>query len=147
MQYYIIWTVLFVALCIIEASTANLLTIWFAAGALVTLIATALGVPPVWQFWIFVISSLILLAATRPLVKKKLAVKREKTNADRVIGKTAIVRESITPDKFSGTVVVSGQVWSAVTSDGSTIEEGEEVVIEAIDGVKLVVANKNKVEV
>ncbi len=147
MQYYIIWAVVFVVLCVIEANTANLMTIWFAAGALITLVATALGVPPAWQFWIFVISSLILLVATRPLVKKKLAVKGEKTNADRVIGKTAIVRESITADKFSGTVTVAGQVWSAVSSDGSTIEEGEEVVVEAIDGVKLVVANKNKVNI
>lgn len=147
MQYYIIWAVLFVVLCVIEANTANLMTIWFAAGALITLIATAFGVPPAWQFWIFVISSIILLTATRPLVKKKFAIKNEKTNADRVIGKTAIVRESITPDKFSGTVTVGGQVWSAVSSDGSVIEEGEEVVIEAIEGVKLIVAIKSKINV
>lgn len=147
MQYYIIWAVLFVVLCVVEANTANLMTIWFAAGALITLIATALGVPPAWQFWIFVISSIVLLAATRPLVKKRLVIKDEKTNADRVIGKKAIVRESITPDKFSGTVTVGGQVWSAISSDGSVIEEGAEVVVEAIEGVKLVVADKNKVEV
>ncbi|MBQ6999379.1 MAG: NfeD family protein [Clostridia bacterium] len=147
MQTYIVWATLFVVLCIVEANTANLMTIWFAAGALITLIAVALGVPPVWQVPIFIVSSLILLALTRPLVKKKLSVKGEKTNADRVVGKTAIVRESITHDKFSGTVTVAGQVWSAVTSDGSTIDEGEEVVVEAIEGVKLVVASKNKVEV
>ena len=146
MQYYIVWAALFVVLCIVEANTANLITIWFAAGALITLIATAIGVPPAWHFLIFVVSSLILLASTRPLLKKKLAVKGEKTNADRVIGKTGIVRESITPDKFSGVVTVGGQMWSAVSADGSTISEGEEVVIEAIEGVKLVVAEKNKVK-
>ena len=146
MQTYIVWAALFVVLCIVEANTANLMTIWFACGALITLISVALGVPPAWQIPIFIVSSLILLALTRPLVKKKLAVKGEKTNADRVVGKTAIVRESITPDKFSGTVTVGGQVWSAVSSDGSIIDEGEEVVIEAIEGVKLVVASKNKVE-
>ncbi len=146
MQTYIVWAALFVVLCIVEANTANLMTIWFACGALITLISVALGVPPAWQIPIFIVSSLILLALTRPLVKKKLAVKGEKTNADRVVGKTAIVRESITPDKFSGTVTVGGQVWSAVSSDGSIIDEGEEVVIEAIEGVKLVVASKNKVK-
>ncbi len=146
MQSYIVWAALFVVLCIVEANTANLMTIWFACGALITLISVALGVPPAWQIPIFIVSSLILLALTRPLIKKKLAVKGEKTNADRVVGKTAIVRESITPDKFSGTVTVGGQVWSAVSSDGSVIGEGEEVVIKAIEGVKLVVASKNKVE-
>ena len=146
MQYYIVWAALFVVLCIVEANTANLITIWFAAGALITLIATAAGVPPAWHFLIFVVSSLILLAFTRPLLKRKLAIKGEKTNADRVIGKTGIVRESITPDKFSGTVTVGGQMWSAISADGSTIPEGEEVVIEAIEGVKLIVAEKNKVK-
>lgn len=146
MQTYIVWAALFVVLCVVEANTANLMTIWFACGALITLISVALGVPPAWQIPIFIVSSLILLALTRPLVKKKLAVKGEKTNADRVVGKTAIVRESITPDKFSGTVTVGGQVWSAVSSDGSVIGEGEEVVVEAIEGVKLVVASKNKVD-
>ena len=144
MQTYIVWAALFVVLCIVEANTANLMTIWFALGALITLVAVALGVPPAWQIPIFIVSSLILLAFTRPLIKKKFSGKAEKTNADRVIGKTAIVQDSITPDKFSGTVTVSGQVWSAVSSDGSTIDAGEEVVIEAIEGVKLVVASKNK---
>lgn len=147
MPYYIVWAVLFVLLCIIEANTLNLITIWFAAGALITLIGVALGLPPGWQIPVFIVSSVLLLALTRPLVKKKSIIKGEKTNADRVIGKTAIVCESITPDKFSGTVTVGGQVWSAVSSDGSIIEEGEEVVIEAIEGVKLIVAAKNKVNV
>lgn len=142
MQYYFVWAALFVVLCIVEANTANLITIWFALGALLTLIASAIGVPPAWHFPLFVVSSLILLAITRPLIKNKLVIKGEKTNADRVIGKTALVRENITPDKFSGVVTVGGQTWSAVSSDGEAIEEGEEVVVEAIEGVKLIVVKK-----
>lgn len=144
MQYYIVWALIFVVLCIVEANTANLITIWFAAGALVTLIATAIGVPPVWHFPVFVVTSLVLLAVTRPLVKTRFAIKGEKVNADRVIGKTAVVHERISSDKFAGAVLVNGQMWSAVSSDGTTIEEGHEVVIEAIEGVKLIVAEKNK---
>ena len=68
MQTYIVWAALFVVLCIVEANTANLMTIWFACGALITLISVALGVPPAWQIPIFIVSSLILLALTRPLV-------------------------------------------------------------------------------
>lgn len=142
---YMLWTFIFVILCVIEANTSNLVTIWFALGSLVTMIAVALGASVYLQLVVFVISSVVILALTRPFVKKKLAVNIEKTNADRVIGKTAIVGESITADKFAGTVTVQGRVWSAVSSDGSPIESGKEVVVEAIEGVKLVVSVKNKV--
>ena len=144
---YIVWIVIFAVLCIIEANTTNLVTIWFAIGSLITLIPAALGATLYTQIVVFVLSSTVLLALTRPLVKKKLSANIEKTNADRVIGKTAIVNESITADKFAGTVTVQGKIWSAVSSDGSPIEEGEEVTVEAIEGVKLVVKSKNKVNV
>ena len=142
MASYIVWTSLFVVLCIVEANTASLTCIWFALGALVTLIGSYLGIPYAWQIPVFVISSVMFLILTRPLVKKKLTPNKEKTNTDRLIGKTAIVTDSITPDKFAGTVTVGGQVWSAVSSDGKPIESGKEVNIEAIDGVKLVVSEK-----
>ncbi len=147
MESYIIWSALFIVMCIVEANTANLTTIWFAAGALVTLIAIALGIPPAWQIPVFIVSSGVFLLLTRPIVKKKLMKEKEKTNLDMVIGKTAIVRESITPDKFSGMVTVGGKMWSAISADGSIIEEGQDVVVEAIDGVKLVVSKKIKAEV
>ncbi len=142
MASYIVWTSLFIVLCIVEANTASLTCIWFALGALVTLIGTYIGIPPVWQIPLFVISSVVFLALTRPLVKKKLTPHKEKTNTDRLIGKTAIVTDIITPDKFAGAVTVGGQVWSAVSADGAPIEQGKEVTIEAIDGVKLVVSEK-----
>ncbi|MBR2477014.1 MAG: NfeD family protein [Clostridia bacterium] len=144
---YMFWTVIFAVLCIIEANTSNLVTIWFAIGSLITLIPAALGATLYTQIVVFVLSSTVLLALTRPLVKKKLSANIEKTNADRVIGKTAIVKESITADKFAGTVTVQGKIWSAVSSDGSPIEEGEEVTVESIEGVKLVVKSKNKVNI
>ncbi|HQH63959.1 MAG TPA: NfeD family protein, partial [Clostridiales bacterium] len=65
-----VWIALFVVLVIIEAATVQLVTIWFAAGALAAFIAALLDV----QFWlqllIFVAVSVLALALTRPLVKK-----------------------------------------------------------------------------
>lgn len=147
METYIVWAALFIVLCIVEVNTANLVTIWFALGALVTLIAVSFGLPPAWQIPLFIISSVLFLALTRPLIKKKLTPGKEKTNADRLIGKTATVNEDITPDKFAGTVTIGGQVWSAVASDGEIIESGEQVTVEAIDGVKLVVSRKTTVNI
>ena len=88
------------------------------------------------QFAIFVVLGLILMFITRPILLKKMVKKNVKTNLDRVIGMTALVTEEITRLKI-GEVKVDGKRWSAVSN--STITVGESVIVEAIDGVKLVV--------
>ena len=66
----IMWAVAFVLLLIVEGATAQLVTIWFAAGALVALIAAALKAPLWLQIALFVVVSAITLVATRPIVRK-----------------------------------------------------------------------------
>lgn len=78
-------------------------------------------------------------AVTRPIVKKKLTVKVEPTNADRCIGLIATVIEDINNIDGTGLVKVDGKIWTARSSDSSIIEKGTKVIIEKIDGVKLIV--------
>ena len=73
---------------------------------------------------------------TRPYLVKKLAKKKVSTNLDRVIGMEGIVTEEITKFKI-GEVKVDGKKWSAIASE--KIKVGEEVIIDSIDGVKLIV--------
>ncbi len=78
---------------------------------------------------------------TRPYLVKKLTNKKESTNLDRVIGAEGIVTEEITKLKV-GEVKVDGKRWSAISNE--LIKVGEEVIIERIDGVKLVVRKEEK---
>ncbi len=135
----IFWVVMIAAFLIIEAATPQLVTIWFAAGSLFGLIAAFLEVAVWLQFLIFVISSTILLILTRPLVKRVIIKKQVPTNADRLLGKTALVTERIDNINFSGQVKANGQMWSAKSFDGSVIEADKTVEIVEITGVKLVV--------
>jgi len=80
-----------------------------------------------------------MLLITRPLVKKKLIVKSESTNADRCIGKTATVTEDIDNINATGQVKVDGQIWTARSINSSIIKKGTNVTVEKIDGVKLIV--------
>lgn len=64
--------------------------------------------------------------------------KRATTGKEEIIGRRAVVRETINPE---GTVFFKGELWSAV-SDSGPIESGEEVTVTAIDGLILQV-NKN----
>lgn len=144
MWMYILWTAAIVVFCIAEGASFNLVTIWFAFGAVGALIAAMAGASFLVQLIVFVLLTAILLAATRPLVKKRLKPKEEKTNADRVIGKRGFVTEDISPEKFAGKAKVCGQVWSAVSADGGYIHTGKAVEVVRIEGVKLIVREVEK---
>ena len=133
------WVVMLVVLIVVEAVTAQMVTIWFAAGAAAAIAAEILGAQ-VWLQWIvFVAVSAVALVATRPLVRKLTKTKIQPTNADRCIGQTAVVVEEINNLEGKGQVHVNGIVWSARSSDGSVFKKDERVTVEKIDGVKLIV--------
>lgn len=135
----IMWIVFLVAFIITEAATAQLVTIWFAAGALAALIADVLHASVLVQWIVFVSVSAVALIATRPLVKKFKKVPHQATNADRIIGQTAVVTEDIDNIAAKGRVQAGGMSWSARSENGEKIQSGETVTVERIDGVKLIV--------
>lgn len=135
-----IWVALLALFIIVEASTAQLLTIWFAIGSFAALITTFITDNIVIQVVVFVVVSAIALAITRPLVKKMTKTKKEPTNADMYIGKEAIVTEDINNLEAKGLVKVGGAVWTARTEvDNYTIPAGSHVTVIKIEGVKLIV--------
>lgn len=139
----ILWLAAVVVLLVIEIATLGLTTIWFAGGALVAGIAAALGAGRVVQAVIFLIVSLILLIFTRPVAVKYLNVNRTRTNAESLIGKEAVVTQTIENLKNQGQVIVNGIEWTARTDDNeASIEKDTIVEIERIEGVKLIVKKK-----
>ena len=135
----IFWIVLLVVLIIVEAVTAQMVTIWFAAGAAAAIVAELLNAQ-VWVQWIvFIVVSAITLIATRPLVRKLTKTKVQPTNADRCIGQTAVVIEEINNVDGKGQVHVNGVYWTARSADGTVFKKDERVTVEKIDGVKLIV--------
>ena len=133
------WLVLVVALVVIEAVTVQLVTIWFAIGAIAALVASAFELEIWLQILIFVGVSAIALIVTRPFVKRFTHASKEPTNADRCIGKSAVVVEAIDNIHGKGAVTVGGLQWTARTTDGSIIEKDEIVTVESIEGAKLIV--------
>ena len=139
MSWVTIWGIAFVAFLIIEGATVGLTSIWFACGAIIALIAAALGAPVPLQFVLFILISGVTLWLTRPLAAKYLTGKSQATNADRVIGMTGRVTESIDNVSGTGTVSIGGKLWTARSQTGVPIAEDTLVKGVAIDGVKLIV--------
>lgn len=139
-MYTLGWLILFVLLLIVEILTMGLTTIWFAAGALVAIFVSVIGFSLPVQVIVFLVVSVVTLILTRPLVMKYFNKDRLRTNADRLIGQQAVVLEEIDTLRAKGRVEINGQEWSAKTSDPDmVIPEGKTVLVEAIQGVKLVV--------
>lgn len=135
----IVWGALLVLFIIVEGLTAGLVTIWFAAGALVALIAQLCGAKLWLQITLFIVVSVITLLATRPLVKKYIKTHVEPTNLDRCIGTTAVVTTEINNIEGTGEVKADGKLWTARSLNGEVIPAGKQVNVHSIDGVKLIV--------
>lgn len=137
-----IWLCLFLIFVIIEIISINLVTIWFAAGALITGICSLFITNGYILTIIFLVISTVCLVVTRPILIKYYKNRpREKTNFDRIIEMKAIVTEKITALEI-GEVKVDGKLWSAKAS--TDIQVGEIVSIESIDGAKLIVRKEEK---
>ena len=134
------WFILFVILLLIEIFTMALTTVWFAGGALVAFLVALLGLDVWVQVVAFLVVSIGLLILTRPLAKKFFNSDRQATNADRLLGQKAVVLERIDTLHGVGRVEVNGMEWAAKTDDlEGQIEVGTVVLIEGIQGVKLIV--------
>ncbi len=141
----IVWLCVLVIMIVLEGVTAQLVSVWFVAGALAAWVTSMFVANVAVQCTVFIIVSLVLLLVTRPFVRKlKESAKFVPTNADRFIGETAVVLEDIDETKGVGQVKVCGSIWSAKTSKpaGEVIRKGSEVIVKGIAGVKLVVEPK-----
>ena len=139
------WLIILVTLLMFEASTVGLTTIWFAGGALIAAIASGLGAGVLVQWILFLGISLILLILTRPLAVRYMNREVQKTNVNSLIGKKAIVIQTINNLEQTGQVRINDIEWMARTSsDGVTIPEQAIVTIAAVQGVKLIVKDEKE---
>ena len=135
----IIWIAAIVIFGVVEAATVGLVSIWFVIGSAAGLIAAVLDAPIWLQVVVFFIVSIAALIATRPLVKKLGSKGGTATNADRVLGGTARVTETIDNTIPSGEVYIDGKTWTARSESGAVIAPETLVKVIRLEGVKLYV--------
>ncbi|GKX28381.1 hypothetical protein SH1V18_08610 [Vallitalea longa] len=136
---YLIWLGVLIICVILEAATLGLTTIWFAFGALASLLISLFGVGIFIQIVVFIVVSLCLLYFTRPIAVKVLKIGHVKTNYESIIGKVGIVIDEINNLAAKGQVKVDGQTWSCRSINGDTIEKSKKVKVLEVKGVKLIV--------
>ena len=132
------WLMIFIILLLIEICTVNLVSIWFAIGALVSFFVAMITDNVLIQLVAFIVVSFVSLLITKPIVKK-MKSNKVATNLDRVIGMDAVVTEDILKHEV-GEVKVDGKKWSAISKE--EFKKGDIVSVKKIEGVKLIVTKK-----
>ena len=135
---WMVWLGVSLALVAIEAVTVDFTFLMLAGGAIGGSVAAALGAPVAVQAIVAALVAVVLLATVRPWLKNRFTVEQhQKMGAEANIGRSAFVIDRVT--QSGGRVKLAGETWSARTS-GSSIEPGEEVVVESIDGATAIVS-------
>ena len=141
MEPWMIWVGIGVICMIIEIFTPGFLFMSFGIGAILTGLISILVRGTAFQILIFAVITFILFLFLRKFSKKLISESSEETNIFALIGKTGIVVKEI-PDDGKGYVKVGSEEWSAIAENGKKIEDGQKILINSVEGNKLIVKIK-----
>lgn len=138
-----VWLGLVILFLIAEGATVSLVSLWFAAGAVVAMFAALLGAGAWLQTGLFLVVSGALLLMLRPIARRYLVPKITPTNVDSLVGSTGLVTEAIDNVTASGQVKLGAMEWTARSTTGENIPQGTLIRVDRIEGVKVYVTPVN----
>ena len=143
----LIWFGVIVLTLVAESQTADLVSIWFAPGAFISLILSFFGA----RFWIqlavFVGITVVGMILSFTVIRPKFAKCHdiEMTNTNALAGKLALVVEDVNNALPTGVAKINGQLWTARMEDpDDTAAKGEWLEIIRVEGTKLICRPKSK---
>jgi membrane protein implicated in regulation of membrane protease activity len=139
------WIILGALMCATEIFIPTFFLFWFGLGAFAAAV-TSLFVGIIVQIIVFIVVSAVLVIFTRPIALKILQRRDSprKISIDEITGWKALVIETIDPERNKGKIKISGDIWRAVSSDGSIIEMNEYVIIIRVEGTKVIVRKEDQ---
>lgn len=134
----ITWAVIGIVLIIIDIATTTFILLFFGIGALITAVATWIGLTPHLggQLVVFSITSLLTMMLFRKTAQRFFGRSEKELEYTEYIGQNALVTESISANG-EGRIKYRGTEWIAFTDLSEEIPKGSMVKIEAVDGIKL----------
>lgn len=138
----LVWLIGIIVFMVLEGISYQIVSVWFAAGAIGGLLAYVCGAPVWLQITIFIVLSLLMLAALRPLSVRLLGKHKIRTNADSLLGKSVLITQEVDNIKGTGQGKIGGMTWTVRSETGENIPSGEVAKVLKIEGVKLIVERK-----
>ena len=145
MGVHVVWFVAALALLVAELATTSFYAIFLAIGAFAA--GVAAFVAPDLPLWVQVAIALVVAVAgvviVRPILGRSLQRRGSGSIGPGVhggfVGQRALTLDPVGDELHPGHVRLAGETWLAVTSDHSTIDGAQPVVISAVRGTTLVV--------
>lgn len=139
----LIWLIALVAFAVLEAVTYQLVCIWFSIGAIGGFLTAYAGLGVNMQLGVFVILSIVALAALRPISVRLLKKDFIKTNVDAVIGQDVYITKKVNNIASEGEGKSKGLTWTVRSeSDEVILKPGDVASVIRVEGVKLIVRKK-----
>ncbi len=133
-----IWLIAVVGFLVLEGTTFNMTSIWFAIGAAAALISCLFTSQFRVQALLFIVVSVLCLLAFRPLAAK-LRKAPTATNGDRNLGREAAVLTTVTAEE-PGRVRLDGVDWNArCVTPGDILSPGDRCRVTEIHSTLLLV--------
>jgi membrane protein implicated in regulation of membrane protease activity len=142
MDPWVLWLIAAVIFAIGEIVSMGLFLAPFAGGAAVAAVLSAIGAGAIIEWAAFLVVSVILLAALRPIAREHQRTRgRVKTGTAALVGQTATVVERIANAEGVGCVKLGGEIWTArAYDDDEVIEPGTRVHVLEIRGATALVS-------
>ncbi|MHB9025852.1 MAG: NfeD family protein [Armatimonadota bacterium] len=134
-----VWMIIAALFIIAEIFTAGFFLFWFGIGAAVAGVLALLGLGAGWQWGAFAVVSAVLFLLSRRFADRISRQQPPGIGADRYIGQTGLVLETVDRLRNTGRVRLGRDEWHAESATGEPIPAGVAVTVNRVNGTYLVV--------
>lgn len=135
------WLIVAGVFVILEVGHRAFYAAFLAVGAVAAALAALVGAPLALQIPVFAMASVLGLFAARPPLMRTMSRGHYRliSGAQGLVGKEAVVTETVGDIRSPGRVRIQGEDWKALSNDGQPIEKGTVVMILELQGSTFIV--------
>jgi membrane protein implicated in regulation of membrane protease activity len=135
------WVIVAIVFAIAEIMTVALFAVFISVGALGAAIVSLLGFNLLVQAIVLGVIGVVGILAARPYLVDRLHIGRAalRSGADSMVGQRTVLIEPIGGLEQPGHVKIAGELWPALTEDGSALPATTPVIVTALRSTVLIV--------
>ena len=135
------WVIVAIAFAVVEVMTVAFFAVFITIGALGAAVAALLHFNLLVQTIVLGVIGIAGIMIARPFLVDRLHIGRPtlRSGADSMVGQQAVLLEPILGVGQPGHVKIAGELWPALTDDGSPVPANTLVVVTALRSTTLIV--------
>ena len=135
------WVIVAIVFAIVEIMTVAFFAVFISVGALGAAVVSLLGFNLLVQGIVLGVLGVAGIFIARPYLVERLHIGRPtlRSGADSMVGQQAVLIEPILGVGQPGHVKIAGELWPALTDDGSPVPANTLVVVTALRSTTLIV--------